>query len=134
MYACGDSDSEEESFDYSVAIMSPNATDKMVGDSIHLHINFDEADTKTIHNISVVLTNTEDGSEVYSVSEHVHNESGHYEHHADVVLDVEPNTSLILKASVWGMHSSDSEEEHEHEHEEVNDTDKVSEELSFIVR
>jgi len=101
MISCGGDDEEVESFDYSVTIMSPNVeTQALAGEVVHVHVNFDEADLKTVHNVSVTVADM-DGNEMYSYSEHVHEESGHHEHHVDVTLDVAQGTELILTASVW---------------------------------
>jgi len=128
LVSCGDDDPEEmvETFDYAVTIMSPDNTDKVVGDSIHIHVNFDEAANKTIHNVSVEITD-ESGQEVYLFSEHVHEESGHYEHHTDIVLAVDSGSNLTLIASVW------QHEDGEHMHGSHNDSDKTKSEVSFIV-
>ena len=136
--SCGEDETNEEMFDYSVTIMSPDGADKNVGDNIHLHINFDEAELKTVHNIKVSITDG-DGHIIYSHQEHVHETSGHYEHHADVILDVESGKALSLQASVWPDVESENGGEHNGEHgehgehgEEAHD-DMVSAELSFIV-
>ncbi len=134
MVGCsGDDATTEEMFNYTVAIMSPDNTDKIAGESVHLHINFDEPDEKIIHNISVVIAER-DGVELYTHTEHVHT-STHYEHHDDVILDVAAGTELIMEASVWAIHS-DSEENEEHEHGEANEhiEGKVSTSLVFTVR
>jgi hypothetical protein len=141
MVGCSDEDtSTVESFDYTVAIMSPDNTDKVAGESVHLHINFDEADDKIIHNINVVIQDV-DGVELYAYTEHVHTAS-HYEHHDDVILDVAPGTELTMSASAWPQHAAESEETEEgHEHEEENEhgedssiEGKVSTLLIFTVK
>ena len=132
--ACGGDDDdnvEEETFDYSVTIMSPDATNKNVRDSIHIHVNFDEADNKTIHNVEVKITD-EDEKEIYSFKEHVHDETGHYEVHADVLLDVAPSTLLTMTASVKPHDSDEHDEEDQHEHGEEH-TDMVTQTLQFEV-
>lgn len=132
-----------EVFDYSVAIMSPDNTDKAVGESVHLHINFDETKDLIIHNISVLIRD-ESGHEIYSHTEHVHTAS-HYEHHDDIVLDVAAGTELTMEASAWPLHSTEDEQGHgegegEHEgenegHEEETEIDgKVKATLTFTVR
>lgn len=128
LVSCGDDDPEEiiEIFDYSVAIMSPDNTDRVVGDSIHIHVNFEEVTNKTIHNVSVEITD-ELGQEIYLFSEHVHEESGHYEHHADFVLAVDSGSNLTLTASIW------PHEDGEHMHGSHNDSEKTKSEVSFEV-
>jgi len=89
---------------YTVQIMSPNADDKMVGDSIHIHVNFDEANQETIHHVKVTITNKADSTVLYTgpSAAHVHEETGHYEYHDDVALNVDAGTEWILEAKVWG--------------------------------
>lgn len=128
MTSCGDDDTVQETFNYSITIMSPNGTTEAVaGEDIHIHVNFDEADMKTIHNVTVHVMDNENNM-IYNFTEHVHETSGHYEHHADLILDVEPGTELTLHASVSGHEADHEENEHEHENGKVNDS------FSFIAR
>lgn len=92
---------------YTVTIMSPDASDKAVGENMHIHVNFDEADLETVHHINVSLYESGNPTNIIHNSidvedAHVHEESGHYEYHADVSLDVDPNTTWTLEAKVWG--------------------------------
>jgi len=134
--SCGDDD-DEEVLNYSVTIMSPDNTDKKVGDEIHIHVNFDEADLKVIHNVSVTVKNVEDDSVFYSYEEHVHDESGHFEHHHDLILDVEAHSDMILEAKVWPHDADDGEhhegEEHEGEHHEESTHGLVKSSVEFHV-
>lgn len=88
--------------EYSITIQSPTNTELPAGESVHLHIDFDEANDLTVHHINVEIA-TAAGDIIYNgpSEAHVHTE-GHYEHHDDVVLDVEAGTELILTAKVWG--------------------------------
>ena len=90
--------------DYTVQIMQPSADDKAVGESIHIHVNFDEAEQTTIHHVRVTITNKADGTVLYTgpSAAHVHEETGHHEHHDDVTLNVDAGTEWILEAKVWG--------------------------------
>lgn len=94
---------------YSIQIMSPVALDKKVGDAIHIRVNFDEASMETLHHVNVqIYEKGKPANVIYSGPSiaHVHEESGHYELHADVSLDedagVVEHTDWILKARVWG--------------------------------
>jgi len=94
---------------YAIGIMSPNTEDKKVGDDIHLHVNFDEMDMETIHHVNVRIYQKDDSSvEIYNgpVEAHVHEESGHYEVHADLALTeangVNAHTDWIVEAKAWG--------------------------------
>ena len=117
---CDDDDGEDDTMntapEYSVSIMSPSTDDKNLNDAIHIHVNFDEANATTVHhtNVQIVQKGNEDLVIFDGPSEaHVHEESGHYELHADVVLDgttgVQEHTDWILRAKVWGHEDGLSE-------------------------
>lgn len=93
------SDEDDIQYNYTVAIMSPNAnTEAIAREDIHVHVNFDESTLLTIHNVSVVVEDG-NGNEVYRFEDLVSEPSGHYEHHADITLDVEEGTELTLTAT-----------------------------------
>lgn len=130
--SCGDEEIEAPAFNYEVTIVSPDAANKVAGDMIHIHVNFDETDLNIVHNVNVTLVDDNENV-IYEFKEHVHDETGHFELHADVLLDVEPDTDLTIWASVWsdalsigeGAHDHDEEPgahgEEEEEHEEMED-------------
>ncbi len=96
--------------EYSVAIMSPSADAFSANESFHIHVNFDEASELTIHHINVQITD-EQGTVLYNMptNAHVHNDSGHHEHHDDFVPAVEIGSTLTLVAKVWGHEAGISE-------------------------
>ncbi len=107
--SCSDNNGEEdhnteEETTYSITIMSPTSDDQIAGESIELHINFDEENNGSIHHINVQITNETTGEVIYNKPEipHVHVPTGHYEWHDDFTLDVEEGTNLVLTAKVWG--------------------------------
>ncbi len=106
-----DDDHDHEEGDYHVHIMSPDTTAKHVGDTIHIHVEFEEHDGGTIDHVNVEIANKEDGSVIYSApaAAHVHEESGKYEHHDDIILDVDAHTNWIMTAKVWG-HDDDTDQ------------------------
>lgn len=119
--SCGDDDVMEDDDMttapvYKVAIMSPDDSDKKVGDAIHLHVNFDEESMMTIHHVNVRIYKKGDESlEIFNGPEtaHVHDDSGHYELHADVNLDattgVEEHTDWVMEAKIWGHEAGAAE-------------------------
>lgn len=132
LVSCGgdDENNAAETFDYSITIMQPMADAAILaGEETHLHINFDEAEMKTVHNVSVIITSPTMDIPIYTYSEHVHEESGHHEHHADILLDVPVGTELILTAAVWPHDGDDHSGEHGEEH-----VGKVEERMSFFAR
>ena len=102
--SCGTDEAVIEEFSYEISIVQPNTDEVSVGDSMHIHVNFDEVDGKTVHHINVTIKSASDGTVIYSKpdEEHVHSEGGHYEHHDDFLLNVDSNTDWILEAKVWG--------------------------------
>ncbi len=106
---------EDKVYDYEIMIMSPNNLDKNVGDSIHLHINFESKTMEPVHHIKVRIYNESTGVEVYNAPSeaHVHEMDGYIEHHADFFLNndngVDADSDWILEARVWG-HDAGAEE------------------------
>lgn len=106
MISCGDNNDPADGDElpiYSISIMSPSTQELPVGESFHIHVNFDEEKDLTIHHINVQITNAA-GEVLYSEPSvaHVHDDSGHFEHHDDFVLDVDAGEELTLTAKVWG--------------------------------
>ena len=94
---------------YAIGILSPDATDKKVGDIIHIHVNVDELDMETVHHVNVRIYDKADSSkEIFNgpMEAHVHEMTGHYELHADLELieanGVEAHTDWVLEAKAWG--------------------------------
>ncbi|MEZ4954585.1 MAG: hypothetical protein R2825_13535 [Saprospiraceae bacterium] len=103
--ACGDDDSTTDTTpEYHVHINSPNTDDKHVGDSIHIHVNFEDHNGGTVHHVNVRIYNKATGEEIYNMptDAHVHAESGSYDHHDDFQLNVTEHTDWVLIAKVWG--------------------------------
>jgi len=106
-----DNDEEPEmiNFDYHAHINSPSTDDKHVGDSIHIHVDFESHTGETVHHINVKIYNKADNTQViYNApgDAHVHAEEGEYGYHADLGLTAEEgvaaHTDWILEAKVWG--------------------------------
>ena len=102
--ACDKDPEEGDGFPaYTVAIISPSSDNLNGGESFHIHVDFDEASDLTIHHINIQIT-TEAGEVIYDMPTvaHVHEESGHHEHHDDFTPAVPAGTQLTLTAKVWG--------------------------------
>lgn len=116
--ACSDDDDKDmtdETYDYSIQIMQPDDSDKMAGDTMHVHVNFIESEGKTVHNVAVTIYKSDDESQVlYQYEEHAHAE-GRFEHHADVVLNVPEHGDYTLKAEVFPHTDGDA---HMHDDED----------------
>jgi len=118
---CGDDETPDDDTmmnppQYSIAIMSPTTEDKNVNDDIHVHVNFDESEMTTIHHANVQIYEKGNESNVIFNGPdmaHVHDESGHFELHADIKLDsitgVVGHTDWIVKAKVWGHEAGAAE-------------------------
>lgn len=94
-------------YDYHAHIHSPNTDDKHVGDTIHIHVDFESHTGEAVEHVKVRVYNKDDGTEIYNMPTdiHVHSENGSYEHHDDLVLSaangVDSHTDWILEAKVW---------------------------------
>jgi len=108
--SCKDDDEEEHNhsdgtFEYHAHIMSPNTENKMVGDSIHLHIDFEEHAGQTIHHINVKIYQKDDPTNIIydkPTEAHIHETSGTYGYHDDFVLDNVPgHKDWVMEAKIW---------------------------------
>jgi len=104
------------SFNYSAKINSPSVDDKQVGNSIHIHVDFESLTGETVHHVNVRIYNKDTSEEIYNKPNvaHIHETTGKFEFHDDFILDlsngVTGHTDWILEAKVWG-HESGVEEE-----------------------
>ncbi len=105
-----DNDDEPEiiNFDYNAQINSPSTADKRVGESIHIHVDFESQTEKTVHHVNVKIYNKADPTQViYDApgDAHVHEEDGLFDYHDDFPLTAEKgvaaHTDWILEAKVW---------------------------------
>ncbi len=100
-----------ETYDYHAHIKSPNAADKHVGDTIHVHVEFEEHSGKAVHHVNVQIYNKADNTVIYNqpTDAHVHAHSGVYDFHDDVILNVAGHTDWVLKATIWGEEAGEGE-------------------------
>lgn len=107
-------DPEPIDYDYHAHIHSPNTDDKHVGDTIHIHVDFESHTGEEVHHVNVRIYNKADNTEVYNMptSAHVHAEGSH-EHHDDLVLSaangIDSHTDWILEAKVWAEEDGEGE-------------------------
>jgi len=121
LVSCNDDEAMEDDMmpaatEYAIQVMSPSADDKKVGEEIHIHVNFDETNMSTIHHVNVKIFKDGDDTVVMydgPAEAHIHDDSGHYELHADVLLDstnnVAAHTDWVVEAKVWGHDSGVAE-------------------------
>jgi len=103
-----------EKYDYHIHIHKPDAEDKKMGDSMHIHVDFESKTEETVHNVNVRIYDKETNEEVYNAptDSHVHGESKH-EHHADFELNaankIAGHSNYILEAKVWAHDAGEAE-------------------------
>lgn len=89
--------------EYSINILSPVSDLVSSGETIELHVDFEEANELTIHNVNVEIE-TSDGVLIYEgpSESHVQTE-GRYELFEEIELgELGVGTQLIITAKVWG--------------------------------
>ncbi|PHN02708.1 hypothetical protein [Flavilitoribacter nigricans] len=102
-------------YHYHAHILQPNADDKQVDDSLHIHVEFESHTGETVHHVNVRIYNKNDNTEIYSkpADAHVHETSGVYEFQDDFTLSeangVTAHSDWILEASVWGHDNREGE-------------------------
>lgn len=103
--ACKDDDTSDEP-EYHITIESPDTTDKAIGDSLDIHVLFEEHNGGTIHHVNVRIYEKDSGTEIYNEppSAHVHEEG---EHHFEDRIALTTAGHWVLEAKVWG-HDDDS--------------------------
>lgn len=98
----------DEDPEYSITVMNPTIDSRTMNDSMHIYVNFDSETMSTIHHINVNITNTANDTELFNMPSeaHVHDDSGHYEFHADFNITeangFEADATYLFEAKVWG--------------------------------
>jgi len=109
-----------EKFDYQVSINKPDAEDKKVGDSMHIHVDFESKTGEIVHNVNVRIYNKETNEEVYNAPSDSHegheshgDEESKHEHHDDFELTTDNgiagHSDYILEAKVWAHEAGEAE-------------------------
>ena len=117
IFSCSDDDvvEMEVEYDYHAHIHSPNADTKAIGDTIHVHVEFESHSGETVEHVYVRIYNSADGVEIYNAPSDakVNDESGAYELHADVILSeangINSHTDWVVEAKVWGLEDGQGE-------------------------
>lgn len=110
-----DHDHMETVLDYHAHIHAPNADNKHVGDTMHIHVDFESHTGETVHHVKVRIYDQMDSTEIYNqpATAHVHETDGVYEFHDDLILSVgngvTEHSDWVLEAKVWGHEAGEQE-------------------------
>jgi len=102
-------------YSYHAHIDSPDATDKSLGDTLIIHVEFESHTGETIHYANVRIYNKDNGTELYSKPDdiHVDEESGVFVWEDTLVLSSSNGFSAgshyVFEAKVWGDNDGDGE-------------------------
>ncbi len=111
----GGNDQNTVDYHYHAHIHSPNTDDKHVGDTIHIHVNFESHAGEPVHHINVRIYNQMDSTIIYNepADAHIHETDGMFEFHDDFVLSeangVSEHSNWVFEAKVWGENAGDGE-------------------------
>lgn len=98
--------------EYHAHIHAPDATDKRVGDNLHIEVTFEDHAGGTVHHVEVKIFDKATNTVLYQKPDeaHVHETDGEYEFEDDFSLSgVTPNSTLVLEARVWGHNGTEGE-------------------------
>lgn len=117
VFACKD-DEPTGIYEYHAHIHSPDSTDRVVGDTLPIEVDFESHTGETIHHINVRIYNKSTLTEVYNkpTEPHVHDTSGAYTYEDQFVLSAANGVSAgtwVLVATVWGDQDGEEEESEE---------------------
>ena len=117
--ACDDEDDDVDGHEhmdvdpqYQAQILQPNSDMKAVGETVHIHAEFESLAGEIIHHINVrIYEKGNESNEMYNAPDVKHVMSTEkVEHHADFELTEDMlHKDLILEAKVWG-HEADTHE------------------------
>lgn len=112
--ACKDDDPTPSVYEYHAHIHSPDTTDRHIGDTLAIEVEFESHTGEPVHHINVRIFNKSTNAEVYNKPDeaHVHDTSGAYTFEDLFVLSAANGLTAgdwILEAKVWG--ESDGQEE-----------------------
>jgi hypothetical protein len=101
-------------FDYHAHVYSPDATEKHLGDNLHIDIEFESHTGAEVHHVNVRIFNAATQAEVYNlpVDPHVDTEVS-YTYQDDLVLSAANGFAegdWVLQAKVWGALDGEEEE------------------------
>lgn len=99
--ACKDDDAQTVEPEYHAHIESPTTADKVVGDSLHIHINFEDQNEGTVHHVNVRIFNKDTGVEIYNKPDEAHVHANKTYAFEDAIL-LSTAGHWVLEAKVWG--------------------------------
>ena len=107
--SCSDDDDEHDHDTdatpvYHAHIMSPDTTDKHVGDEVRIHVVFEEHNMVTLHHVNLrIYEEGNESNEIYNgpSEAHVHT-TEKYEIDENITLDVGEHSDWVMEAKAWG--------------------------------
>jgi hypothetical protein len=103
-----DEEPVQPEFEYHAHVHSPDASDKHIGDTLHIEVQFESHTGTTVHHVNVRIYNKATGTEVYNAPDdaHVHASSGEYLFEDTLILSqlngFMEHTTYVFEAKVWG--------------------------------
>ena len=114
LISCKDDVAPAPTYDYHAHIFSPLSTEKHLGDTLHMEIEFESHTGEIVHNINVRIFNATTQTVVYNLPTDPHTDAqGSYEYHDDLVLSAANGFTegdWVIQAKVWGETDGEQEE------------------------
>jgi len=114
LISCKDDVAPAPTYDYHAHIFSPLSTEKHLGDTLHMEIEFESHTGEIVHNINVRIFNATTQTVVYNLPTDPHTDAqGSYEYHDDLVLSAANGFAegdWVIQAKVWGETDGEQEE------------------------
>ncbi len=114
--ACKNDDDTSVDYDYHAHILSPDPTEKHLGDVLHIEVDFESHTGEAIHHINIRIYNKATKAVVYNepADAHVFAPGGSYKFETDFTLSAangfSEHTDWVLEAKVWGEKDGEAEE------------------------
>ena len=105
--SCKDDDGDVTSYDYHSHILQPSSSDKSMGETLFIHVEFESHTGENVEHINVRIRNKANTAEVYNMPADPHLSGGVsvYEFQDQVVLSAANGFSAgdwVMTATVWG--------------------------------
>jgi hypothetical protein len=114
LISCKDDVAPGPTYDYHAHIFHPDASQKHIGDTLHMEIEFESHTGEIVHNINVRIFNAATQAVVYNLPTDPHTDAQEsYEYHDDLVLSAANGFSegdWVIQAKVWGETDGEQEE------------------------
>jgi len=105
--SCKDDVAPAPTYDYHAHIFSPDASQKHLGDTLHIEVDFESHTGETVHHINVRIFNATTFTEVYNLLSDPHTDTPEsFEFQDDLVLSAANGFSegdWVIQATVWGV-------------------------------